>query len=150
MLSPMNMRTSFFRLAPRILTVGLVLGSLSAHGRFPGRPGPPTAAVVEAHNETATPSFSRHVRDAKRITAYLADALCLTTAQQLALQQHTVAERAALLLATSEADVQTARLGYLAAVRRVLATSQFNAYIALRQRLTGTTLPIEGLELAVR
>lgn len=146
----MQLSASLSRVAPRFLAVGLILVSLSAHARFPGRPVPPTAAAVEAHNETAAPSFSRHVRDARRITAFLADVLCLTTAQQLALQQYTVAERAALLLATSDSDVQAARLHYLTAVRHVLATSQLDAYVALRLQLAGTTLPIEGLELVAR
>ncbi|MDQ2771356.1 MAG: hypothetical protein M3Y54_12765, partial [Bacteroidota bacterium] len=127
------------------------IGSLSAQSRFPGHAaGPPKVAAVEAHNETAAPSFSRQVRDAQRITLFLADALCLTTAQQLALQQHTVAQHTALLLATSDSDIQAAQLNYLAAVRRVLAASQLEAYVALRQKLAGTTLPIDGLELAVR
>ena len=150
MLKSMNLFASLSRTVARFAMAGLTMGTLSAHSRFPGHPVPPTAAAVEAHNETAAPSFSRHVRAAQRITSFLADALCLTTAQQLALQQHTVAEHTALLLATSEGDIQAAQLHYLTAVRRVLTASQLDAYVALRQKLAGTTLPIDGLELAVR
>lgn len=150
MLNPMKLFVSLSRTVACLAIAGFTMGSLSAHSRFPGHPAPLTTAKVDAHNETAAPSFSRHVRAAQRITAFLADALCLTTAQQLALQQHTVAEHTALLLATSEGDIQAAQLKYLMAVRRVLAASQLDAYVALCQKLAGTMLPIDGLELAVR
>lgn len=127
----------------------LLLGALSVQARPTPRPGTASAAAVEARNETAAPSFSRQVRDAKRITAFLADALCLTTSQQLALQHCTVAQRAALLLATSIADEQAARLAYLTAVGRVLVPSQWNDYLALRQQLNGTVMPIDGTDLAI-
>ena len=107
----------------------------------------PTAAITEAQNETATPSLSRHVHDVQRITGYLTDALRLSTAQQLALQHYAVAERSALLLATSDKDAQDAQDRYLARVRRVLATSQLRAYVLLRQQLEGTLLPLDGLGL---
>src|SRR6476469_2381009 len=81
----------------------------------------PTAAIAEAQNETAVPSLSHHVHDVQRITGYLVDALRLSTAQQMALQHCTVAERSALLLATSDKDAQDAQAHYLASVRRVLA-----------------------------
>ncbi|GAA4037636.1 hypothetical protein GCM10022409_23450 [Hymenobacter glaciei] len=108
----------------------------------------PATAIDETQNETATPSLSRHVHDVQRITGYLADALRLSTAQQMALQQCTVAERSALLLATSEKDTQDAQTCYLASVRRVLASSQLRTYVLLRQRLEGTLLPLDGLGLA--
>jgi len=110
----------------------------------------PTAAIVEAQNETAAPSLSRHVHDVQRITGYLVDALRLSTAQQLALQHCTVTERAALLLATSDKDAQDAQARYLARVHRVLATSQLRTYVLLRQQLEGTLLPLDGLDLAAR
>lgn len=134
--------------------IGLVAGLLlllsapSAFGQ--GRPTAPTVAVAEARNETEVPGLSRHVHEAQRITGYLADALVLSTAQQLALQHCTVAERAALLLAASDTDARVAQAAYLAAVRRVLANSQLRAYVLLLRQLEGTTLPLDGTELAVR
>lgn len=110
----------------------------------------PKAAIAEAHNETAAPSLSRHVHDVQRITGYLVDALRLSTAQQIALQQCTVAERAELLLAASDTDAQAAQARYLATVRRVLVSSQLRTYVLLRQQLEGTLLPLDGLELAAR
>lgn len=107
-------------------------------------------AGPEAQNETATPGLSRHVHDAQRITGYLADALRLSTAQQMALQHCTVAERADLLLANSEKDARDAQVRYLARVRRVLASSQLRSYVLLRQQLEGTLLPLDGLGLAAR
>lgn len=110
----------------------------------------PAAALSEAQNETATPGLSRHVHDAQRITGYLTDALCLSTAQQLALQHSAVAERTALLLAVSDEEAQHAQARYLASVRRVLACSQLRTYVQLRQQLEGTLLPLDGLGLAAR
>ena len=111
----------------------------------------PTAAITtEAQNETAAPSLSRHVHDVQRITSYLVDALRLSTAQQMALQHCTVAERSALLLATSDKDAQDAQARYLASVHRVLATSQLRTFVLLRQQLEGTLLPLDGLGLAAR
>ena len=111
---------------------------------------PSAAAAAEAQNETAAPSLSRHVHDVQRITGYLVDALRLSTAQQIALQHCTVAERSALLLATSDKDAQDAQARYLASVRRVLASSQLCTYVLLRQQLEGTLLPLDGLGLAAR
>lgn len=110
----------------------------------------PTTTTTETQNETATPSLSRHVHDVQRITGYLVDALRLSTAQQMALQHYTVAERSALLLAASEKDAQDAQARYLASVRRVLASSQLRTYELLRQQLEGTLLPLDGLGLAAR
>jgi hypothetical protein len=107
-------------------------------------------AEAEARNETAAPSFSRHVRDAQLITTFLADALLLTTAQRHAVARCTVAERQALVLAATEADVAEAQYNYLMALRQVLALSQMSAYTTLSQRLVGTLLPVDGTELAVR
>ena len=90
------------------------------------------------------------MHDVQRITCYLVDALRLSTAQQLALQHCTVAERSALLLATSDNDTQAAQAHYLASVRRVLASSQLRTYVQLRQQLEGTLLPLDGLGLAAR
>lgn len=110
----------------------------------------PAPTATEAQNETAAPSLSRHVHDAQRITGYLVDALRLSTAQQMALQHCTVAERSALLLATSEQDARDAQTRYLASVRQVLASSQLCSYVLLRQQLEGTLLPLDGLGLAAR
>jgi hypothetical protein len=109
-----------------------------------------SVAAIEARNETATPSFSRHVRDAQRITNLLADALLLTTAQRHAVARCTVAERQSLALAATEADALLAQYEYLAALRQVLAVSQLHAYNSLCQQLSGTVQPIDGTELAVR
>lgn len=134
--------------------VACLLGLLLAFAANPARAqlwvSHPSAAVAEAQNETAAPSLSRHVHDAQRITCYLVDALRLSTAQQMALQQCTVAERSALLLATSDKDAQAAQVRYLASVRRVLASSQLRTYVQLRQQLEGTLLPLDGLGLAAR
>ena len=145
--------------APRSLPVGRWAGAflLSLLLSFAANPARaqwwashPTATATEAQNETAAPSLSRHVHDVQRITGYLADALRLSTAQQMALQHCTVAERSALLLATSDKDAQDAQVRYLAKVRRVLATSQLCTYVLLRQQLEGTLLPLDGLGLAAR
>ena len=129
-----------------VLSLALAFAPGSAHAQL--WTSRPMAAQAEAHNETAAPSYSRHVHDVQRITAYLTDVLRLSTAQQLALQSCTVAERAALLLAATDADAQAAQAHYLAAVRRVLATSQLRTYVLLRQQLEGTVLPLDGLGLA--
>ena len=110
----------------------------------------PPSTTAETQNETAAPSLSRHVHDVQRITGYLADALRLSTAQRLALQHCTVAERSALLLATSDQDARDAQTRYLASVRRLLASSQLRSYVLLRQQLEGTLLPLDGLDLAAR
>jgi hypothetical protein len=109
-----------------------------------------SAAQTEARNETAAPSFSAQVRDAHRITSFLVDALVLNTAQLHAVQACTVAERESLALAATEADVALAQRQYLGAVQRLLVNSQLCSYMLLRQRLVGTTLPLEGTEIARR
>ena len=131
-----------------LLSLSLACPARSAQAqRWSAHPG---ITETEAQNETAAPSLSRHVRDVQRITGYLTDALRLSTAQRIALQHYTVAERSALLLATSDQDAQAARAHYLASVRRVLAPSQLRAYVLLRQQLEGTLLPLDGLGLAAR
>lgn len=143
-----TMRAHFVRKLGLLAGLLLLMSARTAYGQ--GRPAATTVAIAEARNETAAPGLSRHVHDAQRITGYLADALVLSTAQQLALQHCTVAERAALLLANSDTDARIAQANYLAAVRRVLANSQLRAYVLLRRQLEGTMLPIDGTELAVR
>lgn len=130
--------------------LGMLLAFATSPIHAQSRTARPTAAATEVRNETATPSLSRHVHDAQRITGYLVDALRLSTAQQLALQNCTVAERSALLLATSDKDARDAQARYLSSVRRVLASSQLRTYILLRQQLEGTLLPLDGLGLAAR
>lgn len=114
------------------------------------RPKAPSAAATEAQNEAEAPSFSAQVREARFLAAFLADALVLTHAQQHAVEAHTLTERKALALAATAADAAAARQQYQAAVRRVLATSQMQAYTALRQRLADTVLPLDGTEIAAR
>lgn len=111
-----------------------------------------TAAAAEARNETAAPGFSRHVRDARRVTTFLADALLLTTAQRHAVARYTVAQRQALALAATDADAVQAQYEYLMALRQVLGLHQLRAYTMLCQQLAGTMLPLNGTEgeLAVR
>ena len=113
-------------------------------------PESPTTAETEARNETVAPSFSGQVREARRITSFLLDALVLSNAQLHALQACTVAERAALALALTDADKVQAKWQYQLAVRRVLAPSQLRIYTMLYQQLAGTMLPLDGTELAVR
>ena len=133
---------------PLLLSLLLILSTLSGYGH--GRPKPRKWAAAEARNETGAPSFSRHVRDARRISAFLADALLLTTAQRVAVERCTVAERTALVLAATDEDARLAQDNYLAAVRRVLALNQLCLYNALCIQLQGTALPVDGTELAVR
>ena len=138
--------------ASRWLALGLLSFLLAcAHGPAQAQRWAthPTATATATQNETAAPSLSRHVHDVQRITGYLVDALRLSTAQQMALQHCTVAERSALLLATSEKDAQDAQACYLASVRRVLASSQLRTYLLLRQQLEGTLLPLDGLGLGL-
>ena len=142
--------TQFFNPVSRWFVAGLLLAGAARPAQAQRWASHPTAASTEAQNETATPSLSRHVHEAQRITGYLTDALRLSTAQQMALQHYAVAERAALLLATSDQDAQDAQARYLANVRRVLVSSQLRSYVLLRQQLEGTLLPLEGLGLASR
>ena len=131
----------------RLIGIFLLIGGLGASAA--GRPRPLKTAVTEARNETAAPSLSRHMRDAQRITCFLDDALLLSTAQRHTVARHTAAERRALVLAVTDADFARAQAQYLSALHKVLALSQLNAYAALCQRLAGTTLPLDGTELAV-
>lgn len=132
-----------------IFLVGLLslLGSLNATA---GNHPKPLKISAEAQNETATPSLSRHMREAERIASFLTDALLLTTAQRHAVARCTADARRALVLAATDADAQQAQAQYVSALRNVLALSQLTAYEMLRQRMTGTTLPLDGTELAVR
>ncbi|MDQ2793420.1 MAG: hypothetical protein M3Y12_05360 [Bacteroidota bacterium] len=129
-----------------LLLLAGATGPAQAQRRHPRAP----VATAKRPDETATPSLSRHLHDAQRITGYLADALRLSTAQQIALQNCTLSERAALLLATSDNDAQAAQARYLASVRRVLASSQLRSYVQLRQQLEGTMLPLDGLGIVAR
>ena len=131
-----------------LLLLALAFGVSAAQAA--SRPKALTAAQTEARNETAVPGFSGQVREARRITNFLVDALVLSNAQQHAVQAYTVAERAALSLAVTEADFTQAQHEYLLAVHRVLAASQQKVYSALCQQLAGTALPLDGKELAVR
>ena len=135
-------------LMKRVRLIGLLLlvGGLGAQAT--GRPRPLKTAATEARNETAAPSLSRHMRDAQRITCLLDDALLLSTAQRHTVARHTAAERRALVLAVTDADFARAQAQYISVLHKVLALSQLNAYLALCQRLAGTTLPLDGTELA--
>ena len=130
-----------------LIGIFLLMGGLGAPAT--GRPRPLKTAAAEARNETAAPSLSRHMRDAQRITYFLDDALLLSTAQRHTVARHTAAERRALVLAVTDADFARAQAQYLSALHKVLALSQLNDYVALCQRLAGTTLPLDGTELAV-
>lgn len=132
------------------LVLLLAIGATAAGAKPRPKPRLRTAAQTEACNETVAPGFSGQVREARRITNFLLDALVLSTAQLRALEACTVAERAALALAVTDADVAQAQQQYLLNVRRVLARSQLHSYVALRQQLAGTMLPLDGIELAVR
>lgn len=132
------------------LVLLLAIGATAAGAKPRPKPRPRTAAQTEACNETVAPGFSGQVREARRITNFLLDALVLSNAQLRALEACTVAERAALALAVTDADVAQAQQQYLLNVRRVLARSQLHSYVALRQQLAGTMLPLDGIELAVR
>ena len=131
-----------------LLAVLLIFGGLETWAK--PRPKPRTAAETEARNETGAPGLPGQVRQARRVTAFLLDALLLSQAQLQALDACTVAERAALALAVTEADVAQARAQYQGAVLNLLSVSQLRSYVALRQQLAGTMLPLDGTELAVR
>lgn len=111
------------------------------------RPRYPTTAQADARNEAGAPGFSGQLRQAHRVANYLGDALQLNYAQWHALTAYTTAERVALALAATPADTLAAQRQYLLALRRVLAPSQMEAYVALRQQLAGTLLPLDGAEL---
>lgn len=74
----------------------------------------------------------------------------LSHAQLQVLDACTVAERAALALAVTEADMAQARAQYQEAMLGLLSVSQLRSYVTLRQQLTGTMLPLDGTELALR
>ena len=130
-----------------LIGIFLLMGGLGAPAT--GRPRPLKTAAAEARNETAAPSLSRHMRDAQRITHVLNDVLLLSTAQRHTMARHIVAERRAMVLAVTDADFAQAQAQYLSALHKVLALSQLNAYVALCQRIAGTTMPLDGTELAV-
>jgi len=134
----------------RMRLIGLLVLAGITGAQASGRPKPLKMAAVEARNETAAPSLSRHMRDARRITNFLDDALLLSTAQRHAVAKCTVAERRALVLAVTDADFAQAQAQYLKALHKVLALSQLNAYVSLCRQLAGTILPLDGTELAVR
>ncbi len=125
--------------------------AIAQPSRGPRKPAE-TVVTVEARNETAAPGFSRHVRDARSVTAFLTDALLLTTAQRHAVARCTVAQRQALALAATDADIAQAQRDYLMALRQVLGLSQLHTYTALCQQLAGTMLPLSApeAELAMR
>ena len=133
----------------RILLIVSLLLAGGTGARAGGRPKPPKMVDTEARNESAAPSLSRHMRDAQRITHVLNDVLLLSTAQRHTMARHIVAERRAMVLAVTDADFAQAQAQYLSALHKVLALSQLNAYVALCQRIAGTTMPIDGTELAV-
>ena len=136
-----SVRTVFVFL-PTVL--GSYLAEAGAH------PKAPTTRVTEARNEAPTPSFPGQIEEARRVASFLADALVLNNAQQHALTAYTIAEREALALAATAAAASQAQQEYLLAVRRVLATSQWQVYGALRQQYADTLLPLDGPELALR
>ena len=136
-------------LMKRMRLIGLLLLISGLGAQATGRPRPLKTAATEARNETAAPSLSRHMRDAQRITYFLDDALLLSTAQRHTVARHTATERRALVLAVTDTDFVRAQAQYLSVLHKVLALSQLNAYVALCQRLAGTTLPLDGTELAV-
>ena len=131
-----------------LLVMGLFLGGKTSWAQSHSKPR--TAAETEARNETVTPGFSGQVREARRITDFLLDALVLSNAQHHALQVCTVAERADLALAINEVDVAQAQWKYQLAVRQLLAPSQVHIYAMLYQQLAGTMLSLDSTELALR
>ena len=132
-----------------LLIVSLLLAG-GTGARAGGRPKPPKMANTEARNESAAPSLSRHMRDARRITLFLDDVLLLSTAQRYAVARCTLAERRALVLSVTDADFAQAQARYLRALHKALSLSQLNDYRALCQELAGSTMPLDGAELAVR
>lgn len=134
----------------RILLIISLLLAGGTGARAGGRPRPLKTAATEARNETAAPSLSRHMRDARRITLFLDDILLLTTAQRYAVARCTLAERRALVLSVTDADFAQAQARYLRALRKALSLSQLSAYRALCQELAGSTMPLDGAELAAR
>ena len=126
----------------------LVLGGTNCWAT--SHPRPRTVAETEARNETGVPGFAGQVREARRITTFLLDALVLSHAQHQALEARTVAERAALALAATEAEATQVQRQYQLAVLKVLTTSQLRVYMELSRQLAGTLLPLDGTELASR
>lgn len=139
------------RLSQVLLLAGVLLtSSVGGSARASARPKPLRMAELEAHNEMATPGFTQELRDARRIARFLGDALMLNNAQLHAVECCTLAERQALALAATPADLALAQRAYLQAVRQVLVASQLHTYAALCQQLAGSALPLDGTELAVR
>jgi hypothetical protein len=136
---------SFSRLFFLVFLLARVCTAQARHGHKPL-----TAAQQEARNEAAAPSFSAQVHESERITTFLADALMLNNLQQHAVQAYTLTEHKALLLAVNPTDVAQAQQEYHAAIRRLLVTSQLESYVVLCRRHTGTMLPLDAVELAVR
>jgi hypothetical protein len=133
----------------RLLCVLLLASGFS--GALAGTPPKRlTTALIESRNEAACPSFSAQVRATQRITGLLADALVLTIAQKRAVEACTLAERIDLALAPTDPAAALVRQQYLVALCRVLTPTQRTAYVAMRQQLAGTLLPLDGTEVAVR
>jgi hypothetical protein len=129
--------------------LGLVLigNTLAAHARHAR---PLTTTETEARNETFEPSLSGQLREARRITRFLAKALTLSADQLRAVETLTAAERQALALAPTVAEADRAQRAYRLAVHQVLDARQLSAYVALCQRLAGTAGALDGTGLATR
>ncbi|MBF9235853.1 hypothetical protein I2I05_00445 [Hymenobacter sp. BT683] len=133
-----------------LLLLAMVMISGASTGQARPRPRAVSVAAADARGEKATPSFAVQVREAHRISGYLTDALVLTSAQMHAVEDCTIAECEALALAVTPADAAQARQQYLLALGRTLAPSQLDAYVAIREQLAGTLMPLDGMGLASR
>ncbi|MDO7847969.1 hypothetical protein Q5H92_16505 [Hymenobacter sp. M29] len=127
------------------LLIGSTLAAQAAR-----RPRPLTTPETEARNEVFEPSLSGQVREARRITHFLADVLTLSREQLQAVESFTRAERWALALAATAGQAAQAQREYRLAVYHVLDTRQLSTYQALCQRLAGTAQALDGTELAIR
>ena len=74
----------------------------------------------------------------------------LSNAQHQALEARTVAERATLALAATEAEATQVQRQYQLDVLKVLTYSYLRVYMGLYRQLAGTLLPLDGTELASR
>jgi len=122
----------FTSLKISLLSVVLLIAGASAAHAGSG-PKVPTTGATEARNETAAPGYSRQVREARRISTYLADALQLNNSQLCIIQGLILAEQQALTMAVTPTDISQARQHFLLKVRRTLTFNQMTSYTAFCQ-----------------
>ncbi len=136
----------FTSLKSSLLVIALfIAGTSAAHAG--SAPKAPTAGATEARNETAAPGYSSQVREARRVSTYLADALQLNNTQLRIIQGLILAEQQSLALAVTPTDISQARQHFLLKVRRTLTFNQMASYTAFCQDARHEIQPLGSPQL---